>query len=240
MNAPCPGNSNDPAIAHVDAAIRSRRSIRRFLPTPVARALVAELLELAARAASSTNLQPWRVYALAGAAKEAVSAAIMEKFARGESDGRELDYYPEHWGEPWISRRRKLGLDLYGLLGLTKDDKEGMKRQHARNFLFFDAPVGFIFTMDRDLGRGMLLDYGMFLGNLMTAARVRGLDTCAQAFFADYHVTLRKTLGIPENEMILCGLSLGYADPDAPENRLVSAREPVEAFTDFRGFGEED
>jgi nitroreductase len=223
-------------VACVDYAIRSRHSVRRFLPTPVSKALVSELLELAARAASSTNLQPWRVYALAGEAKAAVSRAIMDKFSRGESDGRELDYYPAHWAEPWTSRRRKLGYDLYALLGISRDDKGARAVQTGRNFLFFDAPVGFIFTIDRDLGRGMLLDYGMFLGNLMTAARVRGLDTCAQAFFADYHVTLRQALGIGENEMILCGMSLGYADRDAPENTLVSDREPVASFTDFRGF----
>ncbi len=225
-------------IDHVDQAIRSRHSMRRFLPTAVPRALVSELLELAARAASSTNLQPWRVYALAGDAKAELSSAIMEKFERDETDGRELDYYPQEWSEPWISRRRKLGITMYGLLGIGKGDKAGMKHQHARNFVFFDAPVGFIFTIDRDLGRGLLIDYGMFLGNLMTAARVRGLDTCAQAFFADYHKTIRATLCIDEREMVVCGMALGYADPDAPENKLVSERESVDSFTDFRGFGE--
>ena len=111
-----------------------------------------------------------------------------------------------------------------------------MKEQAGRNYLFFDAPVGFSFTMDRQLGRGMFIDYGMFLGNLMTAARARGLDTCAQAAFADYHQTIRQVLGIPENELVVCGMSLGYADNAAPENKLVTEREPVEKFTEFRGF----
>ena len=224
------------AIAHVDHAIRSRHSMRRYLPTPVPQALVEELLALAARAPSGTNVQPWKVYALAGAEKAKLSAAIVEKFETVGMDGREFDYYPKEWAEPWLSRRRKVGFGLYGLLGIAKDDKEGMKRQTARNFSFFDAPVGFIFTLDRKLGEGMFLDYGMFMGNLMTAARARGLDTCAQAAFADYHKTIRAVLGIPENELIVCGMALGYAAPDAPENKLVSEREPVAGFTSFRGF----
>lgn len=233
MNA---SDADRAAIASVDRAIASRRSIRRFLPTPVPRSVVEELLALAARAPSGTNVQPWKVYALAGEAKAALSAAILARHRDGRQDGREFDYYPTAWAEPWLSRRRRIGLDLYGLLGIGKDDKARMKEQTGRNYLFFDAPVGLIFTMDRSLGRGMFLDYGMFLGNLMTAARARGLDTCAQAAFADYHATIRETLGIPPNELVVCGMALGHADPDAPENRLRTERAPVGEFTDFRGF----
>jgi nitroreductase len=227
---------NPIAIAQVDQAITSRRSIRRFLPKPVPKKTVEELLAVAARAPSGTNVQPWKVYALAGHAKDALCAAILDKHNSTGMDGREFDYYPTQWSDPWLSRRRKIGLDLYGLLGIGKDDKARMKEQTGRNYLFFDAPVGFIFTMDRQLGRGMFIDYGMFLGNLMTAARARGLDTCAQAAFADYHTTIRKILGIPENELVVCGMSLGYADNAAPENRLETEREPVQNFTEFRGF----
>ena len=227
---------NPIAIAQVDQAITSRRSIRRILPKPVPKKTVEELLAVAARAPSGTNVQPWKVYALAGHAKDALCAAILDKHNSTGMDGREFDYYPTQWSDPWLSRRRKIGLDLYGLLGIGKDDKARMKEQTGRNYLFFDAPVGFIFTMDRQLGRGMFIDYGMFLGNLMTAARARGLDTCAQAAFADYHTTIRKILGIPENELVVCGMSLGYADNAAPENRLETEREPVQNFTEFRGF----
>jgi nitroreductase len=224
------------AVAHVDQAIRTRRSVRRFLPTPVPREVVEELLELAARAPSGTNVQPWKVYALAGAEKERLSAAILDKFHTTGMDGREFDYYPTEWADPWLARRRKIGFGLYGLLGIGKEDKAGMKRQTGRNYSFFDAPVGLIFTMDRSLGQGMFIDYGMFMANLMTAARARGLDTCPQAAFADYHRTIREALDIPDNELVVCGMSLGYADNDAPENRLVTEREPVDGFTDFRGF----
>lgn len=228
--------SHSPA-ATVDDAIRSRRSIRRFDPTrPVTRALMEELLDIAARAPSGTNVQPWKVYALAGEAKAALSQAILDKYEGPGMDGREFDYYPKTWADPWLGRRRKIGLDLYSLLGIAKDDKAGMKAQTGRNYLFFDAPVGLIFTMDRQLGQGMFLDYGMFLGNLMTAARARGLDTCAQAAFADYHATIRAHLGIGDNELVVCGMALGYALPDAPENTLITERVPAREFTDFRGF----
>ncbi|MBK1680192.1 nitroreductase [Rhodocyclus tenuis] len=222
--------------AHVDSAIRSRHSIRRFLDKPVARKTLEDLLALAACAPSGTNVQPWKVYALVGEEKARLSAAIIDKFNAGPIETREFDYYPKEWVEPWIGRRRKVGLGLYSLLGIGKEDKAAMKQQTARNYLFFDAPVGLIFTMDRKLGQGMFIDYGMFIGNLMTAARARGLDTCPQAAFADYHQTIREVLGIGDNELVVCGLALGYADPDAPENHLVTEREPVSAFTSFRGF----
>jgi nitroreductase len=176
------------------------------------------------------------VYALAGDAKAARSAAILKKFDSGESESREYDYYPKTWEEPWLSRRRKIGVGLYTTLGITREDKEGMKRQTARNILFFDAPVGLIFTMDRRFGIGMFLDIGAFMENVMIAARARGLDTCPQAFFADYPDTIRRCLCIGQNEIIVCGMALGYADPDAVENKIITDRESVESFTDFRGF----
>ncbi|MCL1907857.1 MAG: nitroreductase [Holophagaceae bacterium] len=228
-------NSLD-AVQCVDNAITSRHSMRRFMAKDVPKETVARLLELGSMAPSSTNVQPWKVYALAGNAKDALSDAIMEKFEKGAKEQREYDSYPQVWEEPWLSRRRKVGLALYGALGIPKGDIEGMKRQTARNFLFFGAPVGLIFTMDRRFGSGMLLDIGMFMENIITAARVRGLDTCPQAFFADYPITIRACLGIEENEIIVCGMALGYADPSAPENALRTDREPVAGFADLRGF----
>jgi nitroreductase len=210
--------------------------MRQFLPKPVPKEMVAKLLELGARAPSGTNVQPWKVYALVGEAKAALSAAIMKKFENGEKESREYDYYPKVWEEPWLSRRRKVGKGLYSALGIPKEDKEGMHRQTARNILFFDAPVGLIITMDRRFGLGMFMDIGLFMGNIMTAARARGLDTCPQAFFADYPVTIRASLGIGDNEIVVCGMALGYADPAAPANTLVTEREPVESFAEFRGF----
>ncbi|MCL2021740.1 MAG: nitroreductase [Betaproteobacteria bacterium] len=220
----------------VDEAIRSRRSIRRFLNKPVDKATVAELLELASRSPSGTNAQPWKVYALAGKEKAALSEAILNEYNQGRKEGRAFDYYPEEWVDPWLSRRRKMGVSLYELIGIPKGDKERMHEQTGRNYLFFDAPVGLVMTMDKRLGRGMFLDYGIFIGHLILAARARGLDTCVQNAFADYPDTARRHLGIDDGELVVGGIALGYADPDAPENKLETEREPVEGFTDFRGF----
>lgn len=219
----------------LEEAIRTRHAIRRFLPTPVPAGTVRELLELAARAPSGSNVQPWRVYALAGAEKEALGRIVAESYL-DSGDDTKVAYYPEPWAEPWLSRRRKVGADLYALLGIVRDDKEKSIRQWLRNYHFFDAPVGLIFTLDRAFGERMLLDYGMFMENLMLAARSRGLDTCPQLAFACLEGAVRRALALPENERVVCGMALGHADLDAPENRLRTERAPVEAFTDFRGF----
>ena len=224
------------AAATAEEAITSRRSIRRFLPDPVDRETVEHLLAVAGRAPSGTNIQPWKVYAVAGEAKAALTAAILEAYDSGGEYKREYKYYPLEFTEQHLARRRKVGWDLYGLLGIEKGDKEKMHAQHGRNFMFFDAPVGLMFTIDRALQIGSWLDYGMFLQNIMIAARGAGLHTCPQAAFANYHAVIREQLGIPEDEVIICGMSLGTADAQAIENTLVTEREPVEGFTTFIDF----
>jgi nitroreductase len=220
----------------VDAAITSRRSIRAFLPTPVAREDVEAILEVAARAPSGTNTQPWKVHVLTGAAKARLSDRILAAYAdpaESRAHVEEYAYYPREWVSPFVDRRRKVGWDLYALLGLTRDNKAGMAAQHGRNYRFFDAPVGMIFTIDRVMEQGSWLDYGMFLQNIMVAARGRGLDTCPQAAFTQFHRIISAELGLPDTEMIVCGMALGYADPDKVENTLVTEREPVSAFARF-------
>ncbi|MES2261982.1 MAG: nitroreductase [Pseudomonadota bacterium] len=220
----------------VDAAITSRRSIRAFLPTPIARDDIQQLLDVAARAPSGTNTQPWKVYVLDGEAKRRLSERILAIHADPEQARQhteEYAYYPSRWISPYVDRRRKVGWDLYKLLGLGRDNKEGIAAQHGRNYAFFDAPVGLIFTIDRVLQQGSWLDYGMFLQNIMVAARGRGLDTCPQAAFTQYHRVIRDVLGLPDNEMVVCGMSLGFADPDRIENTLVTEREPATGFVTF-------
>lgn len=220
----------------VDHAIASRRSIRAFLSTPVAREDIEAILEVASRAPSGTNTQPWKVYVLTGAARERLSNAILSEFAdpeRAKQHTEEFNYYPVKWVSPFIDRRRKVGWDLYGLLQLTRDDKEGIRAQHARNYKFFDAPVGLIFTIDRVMEQGSWLDYGMFLENIMVAARGRGLDTCPQAAFIQFHRVIKEQLQLPNNEAVVCGMSLGYADNSRIENSLVTDREPLSAIARF-------
>jgi nitroreductase len=232
MNTPVDPNQH----AIVDAAITSRRSLRAFLPTPVPREMIEDILSISARAPSGTNTQPWKVHVLTGASRDALCQRIIAVHNDPEQRAQhheEYAYYPEQWTSPYIDRRRKVGWDLYTLLGIAKTDKARMHDQHGRNYRFFDAPVGLIFTIGRLMCQGSWLDYGMFLQNIMVAARARGLDTCPQAAFTQFHRLITEQLQLPASEMVVCGMSLGYADPAAPENQLVTDREPVAGFTHF-------
>lgn len=222
----------------VEEALLSRRSLRAFKPDPVPRETVERILALASRAPSGTNIQPWNVYVVAGAARDRLVAAMHGQFIRQGEEGfkREFDYYPSKWREPYLARRRKIGWDLYGLLGIGKGERDKTHRQHARNYLFFDAPVGLVITVERDLPVGAWLDTGMFVQSIMLAARAFGLDTCPQAAIASAHAVLRRELPIPDAEIVVCGMSLGHACADAVENTLVTEREPVSRFAKFFGF----
>lgn len=223
--------------ASVDTAINSRFSCRAFLrDKPVPREVIEHLLEVASRAPSGTNTQPWRVYVLQGASRDALvdkvcqaHDAVRDNPALAEPEA--YDYYPEKWVSPYIDRRRENGWGLYGLLGIAKGEKDKMHAQHQRNYRFFDAPVGMMFTIDRVMGRGSLMDYGMFIQNIMVAARAHGLHTCPQAAWNPFSRIVLAHLGAGEQEMLACGLSLGYADLDAPVNRFHTPREPVSGFT---------
>ena len=223
--------------ASVDEAITSRRSVRAFLPTPVPRDLVEHILEVAARAPSGTNTQPWKVQAVTGAALAALVRDMLAAHDDPENTtDREYEYYPTQWYEPYLSRRRKVGWDMYGLLGIGKADKEKMHHQHGLNYTLFGAPVGLFFSIDRKLEKGSWLDYGMFLQNIMIAARGHGLHTCPQAALATYHPVVRRHLSIPDEEMVICGIALGYEDKSALVNSLRTEREPVSGFTRFHGW----
>ncbi len=217
----------------IDAAIATRRSLRRFKPDAPPRDLVEHILRVAARAPSGTNMQPWRVHVVTGASKQRLSAAVLAAHdAPGDHD-QPYKYYPGEFFEPYLSRRRKVGWDLYGLLGIGRGDKQRMHAQTERNFVFFDAPIGMICTIDKRLEIGSWLDYGMFLENIMIAARGHGLDTCPQAAFARFHQAIRGVLPLAETEMVVCGMALGYAEPEAPENQLVTERAPLSEFAAF-------
>ena len=224
--------------ASVAAAIESRFSARAFLPTPVPRALLEKLLALASRAPSGTNTQPWKVYVLQGRSRSELVQKVCQAHdalaadpALAQTYREEYDYYPAKWVSPYIDRRRENGWGLYGLLGIAKGEKAKMHAQHQRNYRFFDAPVGLMFTLDRVMGRGSLVDYGMFLQSLMVAARAQGLHTCPQAAWNPFASLILPHIGAGPDEMLVCGMALGYADEGATENTFHTPREPVGSFT---------
>jgi len=232
LNAPVA----DPAS--VDAAIENRYSVRAFLPWPVPRPLLTDILRVASRAPSGTNAQPWQVYVLQGARRDElvrqVCAAHDEVRAhpeRAEKYREPYDYYPRQWVEPYLGRRRQNGWSLYGLLGIQKGDSEKMYAQHHLNFSLFGAPVALMFTLHRAMGQGSLVDYGMFLQNIMVAARARGLHTCAQGAWNPYASIVLPLIGAGADEMLVCGMALGWADPQALVNTYTTPREPVDGFT---------
>ena len=211
----------------VDAAITSRKSVRAFLPDPVAREDVRAILEVAARAPSGTNMQPWKAYVVGKPKIDEIFQAIMDSGIKPErAVWDDYQYYPKRFVEPYLARRRSLGAALYGLLGIEKRDVKRMRAQFNRNFNFFDAPVGVFVTIDRRLEAGSWLDLGMFVQNILIAAQGRDIASCPQAAFAPFHKQIRPLVGIPDTEILVCGIALGYEDKDKPENGLLSERAP--------------
>lgn len=235
--SPPPVDIHTPS-ATVEEAIQSRQSIRAFKPDAVPRETLQAILELAARAPSGTNTQPWKVYVLQGAKRDALVEQVCAAHDALRADPslasqyRETyDYYPEKWVSPYIDRRRENGWSLYGLLGIGKGDKDRMHQQHQRNFRLFDAPVALMFTLDTVMGRGSLLDYGMFIQNVMLAARAHGLHTCPQAAWNGFSSIVLPLVGAGENEMLVCGMALGYADEADPVNTFRTPRVSAADFT---------
>ncbi len=222
----------------VDEAITSRMSVRAFTAQPVARELLTQILQVASRAPSGINCQPWHVYVLQGASRDALVQKVCTVHDAMRTDPalaaeyvEEYDYYMPNWVSPYIDRRRENGWGLYGLLGIGKGDKDKMHAQQQRNFRFFDAPVGLMFTVDRVMGRGSLVDYGTFLQNIMLGARGHGLHTCPQAAWNGFYKIIMPHIGAGPDQMLVCGMSLGYADTTAPVNGFHTPRVPVEDFT---------
>ena len=231
---------NTEQIRYVDDAITARHSVRAFLDTPVATETIKDILNVAARAPSGTNTQPWKVYVVTGQKRaemiERVCAAQQALFQQpelAEQYQETFAYYPETWISPFIDRRRENGWGLYGLLGIQKGEKEKMAAQQLRNYQLFDAPVALYFTVNKAMGIGSKMDISMMIQNVMIAAKARGLDTCPQAAWNHFHPIVLDVLDAPEDEELVCTVALGYADPDHIVNTFITPREPVENFTVF-------
>lgn len=223
-------------------AIAGRRSVRAFLPRSVAREDLAHILGAARQAPSGTNTQPWRTYVVQGQVRDrisrdvlAASEAVAQDPAMALQYVEAYRYYPAKWGSPYLERRRENGYGLYGVLGIEKGDKRRMHEQHQRNFEFFGAPVGMFFTIDKGLERGSLLDYGMFLQNVMLAAQAFGLSTCPQAAWNRFASVVLPLVGASDDEVLVCGMSVGYEDGEAVVNRYRAPRVDVAQFVSWIG-----
>lgn len=219
----------------VNEAVARRISVRAFKPDPVPAAVVRELIEAAKQAPSGGNLQPWRVTALAG---EPLAQLIANARARAFSgaEAMEYDIYPKDLWAPLRDRRFQCGEDMYGVLGIPREDKPARLRWFARNVELFGAPVGLFFSLDRRVGPPQWSDVGMFMQTLMLLAVEQGLDTCAQEFWATLPRTVGEAIGMDDDHMLFAGMALGYRDDSAPINTLRTRREPFEAFADLKGF----
>ena len=217
----------------VSDAVARRISVRAFRPDPIAGDVVADILARAAQAPSGGNLQPWRVYGVSGAPLAAFKAlAAANPF--GETP--EYEVYPANLWDPFRTRRFQNGEDLYATIGIPREDKPARLRQLARNGDFFGAPVGLFFCLDRKLGPPQWADLGMFMQTVMLLAVERGLDTCAQEYWARYPKTVAGFLGLPDDHMVFAGMALGYRDDAHPINGLQAARDAFEVWGELRGF----
>jgi nitroreductase len=224
-------------MTSVTEALRERISIREFLPTPVPRETVEAILDAARWAPSGGNLQPWKVIAVAGQEREAVTRLALralDEHPEGEAD--EYPVYPPRLWEPYRSRRYDLGEAMYALLGIPREDKPARRARFRHNYEFFGAPVGLFFVIDRGMGHGQWAHMGMLMQSIALVAVEHGLGTCMQEAWGAVRKTLGAHFGLGEHEVLYCGMALGHPDPDAPVNRLRSERVAVDEFTTFRGF----
>lgn len=232
-----PGMTAEDMPEAVEHAIRSRRSIRGFLPTPVPRPVVEHLLTLAALAPSGSNVQPWSVHVVSGESRQRLCEALAQAGSKrsGSEAGiaPDYDYYPKRWREPFLQRRRTTGWQLYQALGIDRGDHAAANAFRAGNYQFFGAPVGIIITLARDMEHGAWLDVGAFLQTLLLAARSVGLHTCPQAAFANHGDVVREVLGIAGSEVVVCGVALGHPDWSCPANRVKTDRVPLGEFATF-------
>ena len=219
-----------------DELLHARKSVRAFKPDPVPLSLVKEILELASRAPSGTNIQPWKVHVAAGDVRAKLEAEVLAHRDTDPHDKAAEFPRTSKRKEPYTSRMKTLGKEMYGLLEIPRGDQAANWAQWGRNYKFFDAPVGLIFTIDKDLDAMSFLDIGMYMQTLMLAAKSRGLDTCAQGAWNNFWSVTRRVLNVPDDEYIIAGMSLGYADETAPVNTLIAEREPLENFATFHGF----
>ncbi|MDY6904343.1 MAG: nitroreductase [Thermodesulfobacteriota bacterium] len=218
-------------------AMKSRKSIRAYLPQKVSKELLTGILDLACRAPSAMNTQPWEFVVISGETLDRIRAAIVRKLNNQEP------MQPEHHAAGWpadsIYRKRQVELakQLFKLMDIPREDKVKRAAWLERGFRFFDAPAAIILTTDRALSEnGPLLDLGAVMQNICLAATDRGLGTCIEDQGVLYPAVVREMAGIPDSKKIIIAIAIGYPDPDFPANQVCSEREPLEHLTTWIGF----
>lgn len=219
----------DHALFFSDLLTR-RNSTRRFLDRPLPQGMLGHLLASARRAPSGANLQPGEFISLEGRARARLSAALIDAFRAGKQEPEDYSYFPQPMPQSLRRRQVAAAKELYGALQTGRDDRAGRDRQFERNFQFFDAPAALLVTIDARLGSGCYMDLGMCLYGLMLAAAAHGLGSCAIGALASYPGLIRSTLELSDENHIVCGIALGYADPEAPENAVRTERLKPEQF----------
>jgi nitroreductase len=224
---------------NVTEALKSRLSVRDFLPTPVPADVIRRVLATASRAPSGGNVQPWHIDVVAGAKMDELKALMQRRIGEvaqgGQPEAPEYDIYPKDLVAPYRDYRFKLGEDMYARLGIPREDKAARLRWFARNFQFFGAPMALFCSVDRRMGPPQWSDLGMYLQSVMLLLREEGLDSCPQECWSVYPETIGKFIGLPPERMLFCGMAIGHRNPEHPVNALASERAPVEAFARFHG-----
>jgi nitroreductase len=221
------------AAPDVFEAARTRRSVRAYTGDPVPVGTLREIVAIARYAPSGSNIQPWRVHVLTGAALKRLRDALVEEFLSGRPEARDYKYYTEPIEEPYLARRRQCGWGLYTTLDIKRGDFEKSKAYRRRNYEFFGAPAGLVFSIDRKLERGSWLDYGMFIQTIMLAARAKGLHTCPEASISNYPDVVRRELKIGDDLIVICGMAMGYADGGDVINTFQPERVEVDDYAVF-------
>ncbi|MGH1543603.1 MAG: nitroreductase [Arenicella sp.] len=226
-----------PALS-VEQALYQRRSTRQFINKSIPRKLLEKILIDARQAPSGANLQPGFVKVLEGKALQQLSEKLCAAFDNGETQTEEYSYFPKPLPDYLKTRQRTVGYGLYNSLNIARRDIAGRKQQHRKNFEFFSAPVGLIITIERQMGKGCFMDMGMFIQSILLAATAEGVATCGIGALASYSTIIRQQLKLPDNEIVVCGMAMGYADPQAPENQLITERAALSEYVEFIDSGD--
>ena len=218
--------------------VARRRSVRAFKKSPIERSTLEKICTTARRSPSGANLQPGKFHVLTGASLESLKERLAEAAQKNTPVDLEYSYFPEKMSEHLKARQRKAGFALYEALGISRRDIAGRREQFAKNYAFFDAPVGVVVTIDRDMGKGCFMDLGMTIMTFLLATESEGLGATGIGAIANYGQIVHEHLGLPEDEMVVCGIALGVTDTEAPVNQFRTERDPLDVFTTFRGFND--